>query len=154
MLTPLDQRPTVVPGETVNTKARGWAATLTDDRFQLEVHQQATALLKADILHALEGEAAKGPLKNLEKLLLVTSASQTPVFITFHAPQPIHLVKRLLGTLFKRFGEHVLMRVCFLLEFLVLRDDQAPHRHLTPEELCVSHCYKSFGLKPCTRRLG
>jgi hypothetical protein len=132
MLTPLDQRPTVVPGETVNSKARGWAATLPDDRFQLEVHKQAVAFLKADVLRALEGEAAKGPRKNLEKLLLVTSASQTQVFITSHAPQPIHLVKRLLETLFKRFGEHVLMRVCFLLEFLVLCEDQAPRRHLTP----------------------
>ena len=84
MLMPLDQRPTVVPGETVNSKARSWAATLTDDRFQLQVHQQATGFTKVDVLRALEGEAAKEPMKNLGKLLLVTSASHTQVFITFH----------------------------------------------------------------------
>ena len=99
MLTPLDQRPTVVPGESLNSKARSWAATLTDDRFQLEVHHQATAFLKTEIVHSLEREGAKGPIKNLEKLLLVTSASQTHVFITLHTHQPIHLVNRLLESL-------------------------------------------------------
>ena len=124
MLTPLDQRPTVVPGESLNSKARSWAATLTDDRFQLEVHHQATAFLKTEIVHSLEREGAKGPIKNLEKLLLVTSASQTHVFITLHTHQPIHLVKRLLESLFKRFGEHILMRVLASAHMMNCRDEK------------------------------
>ena len=124
MLTPLDQRPTVVPGESLNSKARSWAATLTDDRFQLEVHHQATAFLKTEIVHSLEREGAKGPIQNLEKLLLVTSASQTQVFITLHTHQPIHLVKRLLESLFKRFGEHILMRVLASAHMMNCRDEK------------------------------
>jgi hypothetical protein len=124
MLTPLNQRPTVVPGESLNSKARSWAATLTDDQFQLEVHHQATAFLKTDIVHSLEREGAKGPIKNLEELLLVTSASQTHVFITLHTHQPIHLVKRLLESLFKRFGEHILMRVLASAHMMNCRDEK------------------------------
>ena len=124
MLTPLNQRPIVVPGESLNSKARSWAATLTDDQFQLEVHHQATAFLKTEIVHSLEREGAKGPIQNLEKLLLVTSASQTHVFITLHTHQPIHLVKRLLESLFKRFGEHILMRVLASAHMMNCRDEK------------------------------
>ena len=114
----------MVPGETLNSKARSWAATLTDDRFQLEVHHQAIALLKADLFRSLECGATKGPMKHLEKLLLVMGASQTQVFITLHTHQPIHLVKHLLDSLFKRFGEHVLSRILASAHMMNRRDEQ------------------------------
>ena len=62
-------------------------------------------------------------MRNLEKLLLVTCASQTQVFITLFEPQPIHLVKRMLEAMFKRFGEHVLSRALGSVHMMNHRDE-------------------------------
>ena len=120
----LDKRPSVVPGELLNSKARSWAATLADDLFQPETYGEATAFLKAEVVRTLEGEAARGAIKNLGKLLLVTDVERTQVFITLHTPEPVHLVKRLLEILFKRFGEHVLKRVVNTVHMLNVRDEK------------------------------
>jgi len=55
-------------------------------------------------------QSTKGAIKHVEKLLIVTCAEQTQVFLTLFEPHPIHLVKRLLEAMFKRFGDHVLKR--------------------------------------------
>ena len=62
-------------------------------------------------------------MRNLEKLLLVTCASQTQVFMTLFEPQPIHLVKRMLEAMFKRFGEHVLSRALGSVHMMNHRDE-------------------------------
>ncbi len=120
----LDKRPSVVPGESVNSKARSWAATLTDDLFQPETYREAASFLKTDVIHTLEGGASKACIKNIVKLLLATDVKRTQVFITLHTPEPVHLVKRLLEILFKRFGGHVLKRVVNTVHMLNVRDEK------------------------------
>ena len=115
----LESKPVVVNGTVINSKARTWVANLMDDR--LPENREAVGFLQTDIIRGAEG--VRGSMRNLEKLLLVTCASQTQVFITLFEPQPIHLVKRMLEAMFKRFGEHVLLRALGSVHMMNHRDE-------------------------------
>ena len=116
----LERKPVVVAGEVINSKARSWVATLHDER--LPENREAVAFLECALVASMD-QNAKGAIKHVEKLLTVTSAEQTEVFLTVVEPQPIHLVKRLLETLFKRFGDHVLKRAMQSVHMLNHKDE-------------------------------
>ena len=122
----LESKPTVVQGTVLNSKTRSWVATLMDGR--LPENREAITFLQADIIRGAEG--VKGSLRNLEKLLIVTCASQTQVFITPFEAQPIHLVKRMLEAMFKRFGEHVLLPALKYVHMMNHRDEFTTHAWL------------------------
>ena len=103
----LECKPVVVAGEILNSKARTWVATLLDERFPEE--REAVAFLQIALASSMD-QSTKGAIKNVEKLLIVTCPSSTQMFLTLFEPQPIHLVKRLLENMLKRFGDHVLKR--------------------------------------------
>ena len=115
----LESKPGVVEGTVLNSKTRTWVANLMDGR--LPENREAVGFLQTDIIRGAEG--VRGSMRNLEKLLLVTCASQTQVFITLFEPQPIHLVKRMLEAMFKRFGEHVLLRALGSVHMMNHRDE-------------------------------
>ena len=115
----LECKPVVVPGKVLNSKARSWVATLLDARFT-ENHE-AVAFLHASLAGSME--TGKGALKNIEKLLIVTCASSTQLFMTLFEPLPIHLVKRLLENTLKRFGDHVLSHALGSLHMMNDRDE-------------------------------
>ena len=120
-MTFLEQRPTIIEGDKLNSKVRSWVTTLTDGRFPEEANREPIAFLHADLIRSMEG--GKTPLKNIEKLLFVTRASQSQVFITLFTPQTTQLVKRLLESMFKRFGEHVLKRASASLHMMSRKDE-------------------------------
>ena len=120
-MTFLEQRPTIIEGDKLNSKVRSWVATLTDGRFPVEANRESIRYLQIDLAQSTEG--ARGHLKNIEKLLFVTCASQTQVFITLFTPQTTHLVKRLLESMFKRFDDHVLKRASTSLHMMSRKDE-------------------------------
>ena len=115
----LECKPNVIKGTVLNSKTRTWVANLLDGR--LPENRQAIGFLQAEIICSTEG--VRGCMRNLEKLLLVTCASQTQVFITLFEPQPIQFVKRMLEMMFKRFGEHVLLRALGSVHMMNYRDE-------------------------------
>ena len=108
----------------INSKARSWVATLQDGRFPEEREQrEAVGLLHAALANSMAPNA-KPPLTNVEKLLIVTCASSTQIFITLFKPTPVHLVKRLLETLLQNpFEEHVLERALGSVHMMNDRDE-------------------------------
>jgi hypothetical protein len=116
----LEQKPVVVVGKIVNSKARTWVATLSDERFPEE--REAVGLLQIALLNSLNQET-RGAIKNVEKLLIVTCTSTTQMFMTLFKPDQKHAVKRLLENLLKHFGEHVLSRALESVHMMNDRDE-------------------------------
>ena len=117
----LECKPVVVASEILNSKARGWVATLMDKRFPEE--REAVGFLQIALANSMD-QSTKGAIKKIEKLLIVTGTSQTQVFITLFEPHPIHLVKRLLEATIKRFGDHVLKRALQSLHMMNCKDEE------------------------------
>ena len=116
----LEEKPVVVVGNIVNSKARSWVATLQDGR--LTENHEAVGPLQIALLNTVNQET-KGAIKNVEKLLIVTCASSTQIFITLFQPSPTNLVKRLLENLLKDFGEHVSLRALQSVHMMNDRDE-------------------------------
>ena len=117
----LECKPVVVASEILNSKARGWVATLMDERFPEE--REAVGFLQIALANSMD-QSTKGAIKKIEKLLIVTGTSHTQVFITLFEPHPIHLVKRLLEATIKRFGDHVLKRALQSLHMMNCKDEE------------------------------
>ena len=116
----LECKPVVVEGEVLNSKARSWAATLLDER--LPEHREAVGFLQVDLAKSMD-ENSKGAMKNVEKLLIVTCASSTQIFMTLWKPEQMCKVKNLLEIVLKRFGDHVSRRAIQSVHMMNHRDE-------------------------------
>ena len=110
----------VVVGAILNSKARSWAATLLDKR--LPEQHEAVACLHFALGNSMD-DNSKGAIKYVEKLLIVTCASSTQIFITLWKPEQMCKVKNLLEIVLKRFGDHVLSRALQSVHMMNHRDE-------------------------------
>ena len=116
----LEQRPVVVAGKIVNSKAHSWTASLLDGRFP--EHSEAVGFLKAALVNSMNPRA-KGAITNLQKVLIVTCDFSTQIFITLFKPDQKHAVKRLLENLLNNFGDHILSRALETVHMMNDRDE-------------------------------
>jgi len=121
----LEQKPSVVDDETERSRARSWAATLSDGSLEYDPDSvNAVGFLKVSILQAADpSNKTNGILKHVQKVLLTTVAESTHVFLTLHTPQAAQVAKTIMSTLFARFGDHASRRVLQSTHMMNARDE-------------------------------
>ena len=86
--------------------------------------QTPVGYLMHQLASTTEETHQKKAVNNVAKLLIVAEATRTTIYMTLKEPEPIHIVKRLLGTLLERFGRDVAKRVDNTLHMMNFKDEK------------------------------
>ena len=113
----MQQRPQMIDAEVERSKVLTWVAVLMNEACD---KGNEVNFLKAQLMNAMNNP--KQAIHKIEKLLIVSEPKQTTMYMTLKSPDVIHIVKRILETLFKPFGDEVLKKADKSLHPMNLKD--------------------------------
>ncbi len=118
----MQQRPAMIDTEVERSKTQSWAAVLMDQPFDREPAKYSEVqLLKCQLVGSAE-QSNKQAISKVAKLLIVSEPTRTTMYMTLKEPEPIHIVRRFLEPLLKRFGIDVLKQADRSLHPMNLKD--------------------------------
>ena len=93
----------MIDTEVERSKTESWAAVLMDQPFDREPAKYSEVqLLKCQLVGSTE-QVNKQAISKAAKILIVSEPARTTMYMTLKEPEPIHIVRRLLEPLLKRF---------------------------------------------------
>lgn len=107
----------MIDAEVERSKVLTWVAVLMNEACD---KGNEVNFLKAQLMNAMNNP--KLAIHKIEKLLIVSEPKQTTMYMTLKSPDVIHIVKRILETLFKPFGDEVLKKADKSLHPMNLKD--------------------------------
>lgn len=107
----------MIDAEVERSKVLTWVAVLMNEACD---KGNEVNFLKAQLMNAMNNP--KQAIHKIEKLLIVSEPKQTTMYMTLKSPDVIHIVKRILETLFKPFGDEVLKKADKSLHPMNLKD--------------------------------
>lgn len=107
----------MIDAEVERSKVLTWVAVLMNEACD---KGNEVNFLKAQLMNAMNNP--KQAIHKIEKLLIVSEPKQTTMYMTLKSPDVIHIVKRILETLFKPFGDEVLKKADRSLHPMNLKD--------------------------------
>ena len=88
----------MIDAEVERSEALTWVAVLMDQAF--DKHTEAN-LLRVQLINTINNP--EQAINKVEKLLIVSEPKKTTMYMTLNSQNVIHIVKRILKTLFKKF---------------------------------------------------
>lgn len=107
----------MIDAEVERSKVLTWVAVLMNQACD---KGNEVNFLKAQLISAMNNP--KQAIHKIEKLLIASEPKQTTLYMTLKSPDVIHIVKRMLETLFKPFGDEVLKKADKSLHPMNLKD--------------------------------
>ena len=114
----MDRRPRCEPGEILASKAKTWAATVSDSRLSLTEFQGPVGAIAIRLF----GATADYESDKFDKVLIVADTKGTTVYVTFREAMEACKAKRALGAMFSRWGSHVEKSVLSTMRMFSHRD--------------------------------